>query len=305
MAPAAGRESQPGEGVDGREIGAREGADLADHVTGRGGAEPGAEPRHLVPAGAGGQGHDKRLTGVHVLWDRSRDENSSRGRVARLRIMTQEPVELVIFDCDGVLVDSERIYCRVDREVFATLGAEFTEEEMVEHFVGSSHELLTSILEERIGRPLEPGWGAPFRQRYEDALDAELTAVEGVADVLDTLHVPYCLASNGSHASIRRNLTRVGLLDRFEGRMFSARDVARGKPAPDLFLHAAATMGVPPEHCAVVEDSPYGIQAARAAGMRAFGYCGGLSRADRLAGPRTVVFAHMRELPGLLGTPLG
>ncbi|MER5308373.1 HAD family hydrolase [Streptomyces sp. NPDC002773] len=218
--------------------------------------------------------------------------------------MTHEPVELVIFDCDGVLVDSERIYCRVDREVFATLGAEFTEEEMVEHFVGSSHELLTSILEERIGRPLEPDWNAPFRQRYEDALDAELTAVEGVTEVLDALHVPYCLASNGSHASIGKNLTRAGLLDRFEGRMFSARDVVRGKPAPDLFLHAAATMGVPPERCAVVEDSPYGVRAARAAGMRAFGYAGGLSRAERLAGPRTVVFEHMRELPGLLGVAL-
>ncbi|MER5964082.1 HAD family hydrolase [Streptomyces sp. NPDC002057] len=215
--------------------------------------------------------------------------------------MTHEPVELVIFDCDGVLVDSERIYCRVDREVFATLGAEFTEEEVVEHFVGSSHELLTSILEERIGRPLEPGWNAPFRQRYEDALDAELTAVDGVTEVLDALSVPYCLASNGSHPTIRRNLTRAGLLDRFEGRMFSARDVTRGKPEPDLFLHAAATMGVPPGRCAVVEDSPYGVRAARAAGMRAFGYSGGLTRADRLAGPGTVVFEDMRTLPGLLG----
>ncbi|MFE5908863.1 HAD family hydrolase [Streptomyces wedmorensis] len=215
--------------------------------------------------------------------------------------MTHEPVELVIFDCDGVLVDSERIYCRVDREVFASLGAEFTETEVADYFVGSSHEMLTAIVEERRGSPLEPGWQAPFKQRYEDALDAELTAVEGVAGVLDTLAVPYCLASNGSHAGIRKNLGRVGLLDRFEGRIFSARDVARGKPAPDLFLHAAATMGVPPERCAVVEDSPYGVQAARAAGMRAFGYCGGLTRADRLMGPRTVVFDSMRELPGLLG----
>ncbi|WP_121829504.1 HAD family phosphatase [Streptomyces sp. S1] len=219
--------------------------------------------------------------------------------------MTLEPVGLVIFDCDGVLVDSERIYCRVDREVFAGLGAEFTEAEIVERFVGSSHEVLTAILEERIGRPLEPGWHEPFRQRYEDALDAELTAVEGVADVLDALSVPYCLASNGSHPTIRRNLGRTGLLERFEDRIFSARDVARGKPAPDLFLHAAAAMGVPPGRCAVVEDSPYGVEAARATGMRAFGYCGGLTRADRLAGPGTVVFEDMRTLPGLLaGTGL-
>ncbi|MFI0823539.1 HAD family hydrolase [Streptomyces roseolus] len=215
--------------------------------------------------------------------------------------MTSHPVELVIFDCDGVLVDSERLYCRVDREVFAELGAEFSEAELVEHFVGSPHEIWTALVEERRGRPLEPGWQEPYRVRYESVLDAELTVVEGVTEVLDALAVPYCLASNGSHAEIRRNLTRTGLLDRFEGRVFSARDVARGKPAPDLFLHAAATMGVPPERCAVVEDSPYGVRAARAAGMRAYGYTGGLTPARRLEGPGTVVFADMRELTGLLG----
>ncbi|MFF9338672.1 MULTISPECIES: HAD family hydrolase [unclassified Streptomyces] len=214
--------------------------------------------------------------------------------------MTSHPVELVIFDCDGVLVDSERLYCRVDREVFAELGAEFTEAEMVEHFVGSSKDMLTAIVEERRGRPLEPGWDAPFEQRYEDVLDAELTAVEGVTGVLDALSVPYCLASNGSHASIRKNLGRAGLLDRFEGRMFSARDVGRGKPAPDLFLHAAAAMGVPPERCAVVEDSRYGVRAARAAGMRAFGYTGGLTLPSHLEGPGTVLFDDMRLLAGLL-----
>ncbi|MDT9688793.1 HAD family hydrolase [Streptomyces sp. P9(2023)] len=213
-------------------------------------------------------------------------------------------VELVIFDCDGVLVDSERIYCRVDREVFASLGAEFTEAEVVEQFVGSSSEMLTAILEERLGRSLEPGWHQAYRHLYDAALDAELTVVKGVTDALDHLEVPFCLASNGSHATIRRNLTRVGLQDRFEGRIFSARDVARGKPAPELFLHAAATMGVPPERCAVVEDSPYGVQAARSAGMRAFGYCGGLTRADRLTGAGTVVFDDMSQLPKLLGEPL-
>ncbi|MEU8541868.1 HAD family hydrolase [Streptomyces sp. NPDC048717] len=209
--------------------------------------------------------------------------------------------ELVIFDCDGVLVDSERIYCRVDREVFASLGAEFSEEEMVDLFVGSSGKQLTTLIEERLGRRLEHGWDRPFRYLYEEALDAELTEVEGVTEVLDALDVPFCLASNGSHRSIRRNLTRTGLLPRFEGRVFSAHDVAHGKPAPDLFLHAARSMGVAPERCAVVEDSAYGVQAARAAGMRVFGFTGGLTRADRLAGPGTRLFTHMRELPELLG----
>ncbi|MFI8827532.1 HAD family hydrolase [Streptomyces sp. NPDC053431] len=214
--------------------------------------------------------------------------------------MTHDRVELVIFDCDGVLVDSERIYCRVDREVFASVGAEFSEEEMVDLFVGSSHSRLTALVEQRAGRPLATDWQRPFRHLYEEALDAELTVVEGITDVLDALEVPFCLASNGSPESISANLARTGLLDRFEGRAFSARHVPRPKPAPDLFLHAAASMGVPPERCAVVEDSPYGVQAARAAGMRAFGYCGGLTRAERLEGPGTRVFGHMRELPGLL-----
>ncbi|MFJ8646342.1 HAD family hydrolase [Streptomyces sp. NPDC093546] len=211
------------------------------------------------------------------------------------------PVELVIFDCDGVLVDSERICVRVDAEIFAGLGVSFTEEEIVEHFVGSSSETYRAIVEERLGRPLERGWFDAYKHLYEEALDAELTVVDGITDALDALSVPYCLASNGGHASIRRNLTTTGLLPRFEGRIFSAADVPRGKPAPDLFLHAAATMGVPPSRCAVVEDSPYGVAAARAAGMRAFGYCGGLTRADRLAGDGVVVFDDMRELVGLLG----
>ncbi|MEU3076539.1 HAD family hydrolase [Streptomyces laurentii] len=219
--------------------------------------------------------------------------------------MTLDRAELVIFDCDGVLVDSERIYCRVDRAVFARLGAEFSEEEMADLFVGSSKRQLTALVEERAGRRLQDGWELPFQHLYDEALDAELTAVDGVTEVLDALDVPFCLASNGGHTSIRRNLTRAGLLDRFEGRVFSAHDVAHGKPAPDLFLHAARAMGVPPERCAVVEDSAYGVQAARAAGMRVFGYAGGLTRAERLAGPGTHLFTHMRELPALLALAPG
>lgn len=101
---------------------------------------------------------------------------------------------------------------------------------------------------------------------------------------------------------IRRSLDITDLTGHFENRIFSAADVRRGKPAPDLFQHAARSMGVPPERCAVIEDSAYGVQAARAAGMRAFGYCGGLTPAGRLEGPGTVVFDNMRVLPELLAT---
>ncbi|MEV7421153.1 MULTISPECIES: HAD family hydrolase [unclassified Streptomyces] len=215
--------------------------------------------------------------------------------------MTHEPVELVIFDCDGVLVDSERLCLRVDTQVFAELGCHFTEEEMIETFVGSSAEIYDRALEERLGRPLEPGWNKPYDHLYQRAFETELTAIDGAADALEALDLPFCIASNCGHHSLRRNLRTTGLLHHFaDGHIFSAEDVDRGKPAPDVFLHAARTMGVAPARCVVVEDSPYGVTAARAAGMRVFGYAGGLTAAHRLAGPGTVVFEDMRELPGLL-----
>ena len=109
------------------------------------------------------------------------------------------------------------------------------------------------------------------------------------------------MASSSSHERLRHSLGLTGLHDRFEGRIFSAVDVANGKPAPDLFLHAAATLGADPARCAVVEDSVFGLQAARAAGMTAFGYGGGVTPAERLEGPATTVFTDMRDLPALLG----
>ncbi|MEU1893469.1 HAD family hydrolase [Streptomyces pristinaespiralis] len=214
--------------------------------------------------------------------------------------MTGSGVELVIFDCDGVLVDSERICVEVDAVIMADLGCAFTEAEIVERFVGSSTEVYTAAVEERLGRRLEKDWQKKYEHLYEAAFETGLTAVDGVKDALDGLTAAVCVASNGDHAGIRRSLDIVALSDRFEGRVFSAADVPRGKPAPDLFLHAARSMGVEPRACAVVEDSAYGVRAARAAGMRAFGYCGGLTPASRLEGPGTVVFDDMRDLPGLL-----
>ncbi|MBZ4321653.1 HAD family hydrolase [Streptomyces huiliensis] len=214
--------------------------------------------------------------------------------------MRDKPFDLVIFDCDGVLVDSERICVRVEAEYLAELGAPFTEAEIIEKFVGSPAEIMRAAVGERLGRPLPVDWWKPYEQRYVDAFAAELTAVEGVAEALEELDVPFCLASNGDRAAILRNLRTTGLHGHFEGRVFSAEDVARGKPAPDLFLHAARTMGADPARCAVVEDSRYGVRAARAAGMRSFGYAGGLTPAGRLEGPGTVVFDDMRKLPALL-----
>ncbi|MFI5801749.1 HAD family hydrolase [Streptomyces sp. NPDC051561] len=219
--------------------------------------------------------------------------------------MAANPVELVIFDCDGVLVDSERICVKIDARIMADLGCAFTEAEIIERFVGSSTEVYTAAVEERLGRRLEKGWQLAYEPWYHEAFAAELTAVEGIPEVLAGLTTPSCVASNGAHDSIRRSLEIAALSDHFKGRVFSAEDVPTGKPAPDLFLHAARSMGVEPERCAVIEDSAYGIQAARTAGMRPFGYCGGLTAPSRLEGPGTVVFDDMRALPGLLAAAAG
>jgi HAD superfamily hydrolase (TIGR01509 family) len=185
------------------------------------------------------------------------------------------PLELVIFDCDGVLVDSERISARVGASVLRRLGWQVDEAEVLERFLGCSDEYFVTTVEARIGRRLPPGWDREYAPLYEAAYDAELRAVDGVAEVLDRLHgwgVQTCVASNGSHAKLARNLGRAGLDTRLRGRVFSAEDVDSGKPAPDLFLHAAASMGATPSATVVVEDSPPGVTAAMAAGMRCLAY---------------------------------
>ena len=210
------------------------------------------------------------------------------------------PISLVIFDCDGVLVDTERIAVRIDVIVLAELGWPMTEAEVVERFMGRSDEEMTAEIEAHLGRRLPASWEEPFRHLYRQAFEAELEPVAGVVEALDAIAIPTCVASSGTHEKIRFTLGLTGLYERFAGRIFSVSDVARGKPAPDLFLHAAGRMGVPPAQCAVVEDSRYGVEAARAAGMRAFGYAGGLAPKGALDGPQTIVFEDMRELPGLL-----
>lgn len=210
------------------------------------------------------------------------------------------PIRLVIFDCDGVLVDSERIGVRIDVVVLARLGWTMTEADVIERFMGRTDEYMTSQIEAHLGRPLPADWEAPFRHLYREAFDAELKPVDGILEALDHIAVETCVASSGTHERMRYTLGLTGLYDRFAGRIFSATDVVHGKPAPDLFLHAASRMGVSPGDCAVIEDSRYGVEAARAAGMRAFGYAGGLTPRHRLEGPDTVVFEDMRELPRLL-----
>jgi HAD superfamily hydrolase (TIGR01509 family) len=206
----------------------------------------------------------------------------------------------VIFDCDGVLVDSEPLALRVDAMLFAELGWPLSEAEIARRFVGRTTEYMMGELGAHIGRPVPAETEERFTAHYREVLAAELQPVPGIVEALDQITTPSCVASSGSHAKMRFTLGLTGLYERFEGRIFSASEVAHGKPAPDLFLHAAASMGVDPADCAVVEDSQYGVEAARAAGMAAFGYAGGVTPASRLEGPDTVLFTDMRALPGLL-----
>ncbi|NGN69951.1 HAD family hydrolase [Streptomyces sp. A7024] len=218
-----------------------------------------------------------------------------------------KPIELVIFDCDGVLVDTERLAVRIDIDVARELGWELTESEVVDLFMGKSTASVREILDARLGPAKAELWQQRYQERFAAGLE-DLEPVEGVVAALDAVAaagLPTCVASSGGHDKMRRTLGRTGLYDRFAGRIFSATEVAHGKPAPDLFLHAAERMGYDPAVCAVVEDSQYGVQAARAAGMRVLGFAGGLSPADWLAGPDTVLFHHMDELPGVLRDAAG
>lgn len=210
-------------------------------------------------------------------------------------------IELVIFDCDGVLVDSERLSIEVDRRVLADLGWSLSRDEILRRFVGRSAAHFRSEVELHLGRRLPDDWETPYQPWYLDAFARELAAVAGVEAALDEIATATCVASSGTHQKIRRTLGQTGLLPRFEGRIFSADDVEHGKPAPDLFLHAAERSGARPERCVVVEDSRFGVLAARAAGMRVFGYAGGLTPADWLEREGAVVFTDMHDLPELLG----
>ena len=211
--------------------------------------------------------------------------------------MTPASPAHVVFDCDGVLVDSEPLSIEVDRQMLAELGWELSLDEIIDRFVGRSHEHFLLEVTDHLGHPPPPGWDEASTPRYRAAYAHRLQPVPGIVEALDLITLPSCVASSGTHDKMTFTLGLTGLLDRFEGRLFSATEVSRGKPAPDLFLHAARTMGWDPSSCVVVEDSPSGVDAALAAGMRAIAYAGGVSRADRLARPGVTLITDMRDLP--------
>jgi HAD superfamily hydrolase (TIGR01509 family) len=213
--------------------------------------------------------------------------------------------DLVIFDCDGVLIDSEALACRVDSECLAEIGIDLSAEAIAARYIGISTPDMLKDIARTAGRDLPPDLPALMRRRIREAFETRLVAIDGIADVLAGLAVPVCVASGSKPDRLEHSLGLVGLWQHFAPNVFSATQVSRGKPAPDLFLLAAREMSVPPSGCVVIEDSPFGVQAAVSAGMNPLGFTGashcGPAHAEvlRKAGA-TRVFSRMAELPAIL-----
>ncbi|MFP6734250.1 MAG: HAD family hydrolase [Rhodospirillales bacterium] len=212
---------------------------------------------------------------------------------------------LIIFDCDGVLIDSEPLACRALSAVLAGEGVSMSAEEVNAELVGISLKGVTEFVQERYRVTLGPEFWERHLQTTLDLFRAELKPIDYVPQMLDEIGGPICVASSGRMARLRPALEMTGLYDRFQPHIYNAEMVAKPKPAPDLFLFAAGRMGVAPEDCLVIEDSGAGVTAARAAGMTVIGFTGGgHSRPGHgdalLGGGAERVFGHMRELPGIL-----
>jgi HAD superfamily hydrolase (TIGR01509 family) len=214
--------------------------------------------------------------------------------------------ELVIFDCDGVLVDSEALSVSALLGMIALAGGSVSEDTAYEHFLGKSMKSVREILGRDFGLDITDRHLTEMRVELMRKFREELKPIPGVKEILPRLGVPCCVASSGTLDRIRYALDVTGLLGLLEPHLFSAAMVARGKPAPDLFLHAAAAMQADPRNCIVVEDSPTGIAAARAAGMRVFAFTGGSHAGNpalkaRLASSEPdFIFADMLQLPDLI-----
>ena len=213
-------------------------------------------------------------------------------------------VDLVIFDSDGVLVDSETIALRVLAHAATAAGADIATEESLRLFRGLKISDCVLEIERLAGRPVAETFVEDVRNATAVAFQASLKAIPGVRSALAAISLPVCVASNGPSAKLDQTLRLTRLHRRFKGRVFSAYEVQSWKPDPGLFLHAAATLGASPSRCVVIEDSTPGVLAAQAAGMRVLGFAGAGAdvRAELLAAGAEV-FDDMKDLPGLLAPP--
>ncbi|RUT00806.1 hydrolase [Dulcicalothrix desertica PCC 7102] len=208
--------------------------------------------------------------------------------------------DLIIFDCDGVLVDSEPIVNRIFAEVLNEAGFKITYEEVMQQFIGKSLATCLEIIKESYGRPLPKNFIELCKEREIAALQKELQPVPGITEVLKQITLPKCVASNSSHRHIQMVLTLTDLLHNFQGKLYSCYDVERPKPFPDLYLYAAQQMNTNPENCLVIEDSATGVQAACAAGMTVFGYAQYNDGAALALNGAKIVFNNMQQLPEML-----
>jgi HAD superfamily hydrolase (TIGR01509 family) len=188
--------------------------------------------------------------------------------------------ELLIFDCDGVLIDSEMLVCTMVSEELTSLGYPITPEQVVERFAGRPEPEILALIARDWGQPVPPAYREAMTRRIHDAFTSELEAIPGVAATLARIRIPICVASSSAPAKLKMGLSFVSLYDYFapnpsSPNIVSATYVAQGKPAPDVFIYAAGSMRTPVERCLVIEDSLPGVSAARAAGMRVFGFTGG------------------------------
>ena len=213
--------------------------------------------------------------------------------------------DLVIFDCDGVLVDSEVISCRAHAQTLTRHGYPITSDQVFERFLGRSTRQANLEVEADLGRSLPDDFHVQLQDELFRDFEADLQALPHINEALDAIAQPVCVASSGSHQRMRVSLGRTGLYDRLAPHIFSASQVTNGKPAPDLFLFAAEQMKTDPARCIVIEDSVSGVTAALAAKMSVLGFCGGShcrpGHADKLrAAGAVTIFDDMRQLPALI-----
>jgi HAD superfamily hydrolase (TIGR01509 family) len=214
-------------------------------------------------------------------------------------------IDLIIFDCDGVLVDSEVISCRAHADVLTHHGYPITSDQVLKRFLGVSDREARQTVEREMGRKLPDDFEAQMKQAALKRYASELVAIPHIGEAIAAIDLPKCVASSGTPEKIRHGLTCAGLYDAFAPDIFSAVQVARGKPAPDLFLFAAEQMKAAPARCVVIEDSVPGVTGGRAAGMTVLGFHGGshcaAGHAELLrAAGADVTFDDMRQLPELI-----
>ncbi|MBD2629420.1 HAD family hydrolase [Trichormus variabilis] len=205
--------------------------------------------------------------------------------------------ELVIFDCDGVLVDSETLGNRVLVEFVAEFGLKLEIEEAILLFRGCKMADCVAVIEQKLGKKMPPDFVTQLRIRTAKAFENELLPVEGIEAALDKIDLPICVASSGPQEKIELALRVTNLLPRFAGCIFSSYEIGSWKPKPDLFLFAAKTMGLQPQFCTVVEDSILGVRAGIAAGMRVLWYT---AKDEAILVDGAIIFESMSQLPSLL-----